>query len=112
MASWRHDLQHIVCHLLQRASRGSHNHLAQLALGLQGLLPLYLSPQTGKFTTNKVALGAMGDSYYEYLLKVQPAVLMSAWCTMLNAKYLVMSQSIFRQQSALHLKVCWRRCGC
>ena len=29
---------------------------------LQGLLPLYLSPQTGKFSTNKVALGAMGDS--------------------------------------------------
>lgn len=37
---------------------------------LQGLLPLYIHPQTGQATTQMVSLGAMGDSYYEYLLKV------------------------------------------
>ena len=37
---------------------------------LQGLLPLYIHPQTGDATTQMVSMGAMGDSYYEYLLKV------------------------------------------
>lgn len=37
---------------------------------VQGLLPLYIHPQTGDATTQMVSLGAMGDSYYEYLLKV------------------------------------------
>ena len=37
---------------------------------MQGLLPLYIHPQTGDATTQMVSLGAMGDSYYEYLLKV------------------------------------------
>ena len=36
----------------------------------QGLLPLYIHPQTGDATTQMVSMGAMGDSYYEYLLKV------------------------------------------
>ncbi|BDA46113.1 Mannosyl-oligosaccharide 1,2-alpha-mannosidase IA [Coccomyxa sp. Obi] len=36
----------------------------------QGLLPLYIHPETGQATTQMVSLGAMGDSYYEYLLKV------------------------------------------
>ncbi|CAK0772077.1 hypothetical protein CVIRNUC_003926 [Coccomyxa viridis] len=36
----------------------------------RGLLPLYIHPQTGDATTQMVSLGAMGDSYYEYLLKV------------------------------------------
>ena len=38
----------------------------------QGLLPVYFNPTSARFTTNKVSLGAMGDSYYEYLLKVGP----------------------------------------
>ena len=38
----------------------------------QGLLPVYFNPTSSRFTTNKVSLGAMGDSYYEYLLKVWP----------------------------------------
>ena len=33
-------------------------------------MPLYLHPTTGKFLTQKVSMGALGDSYYEYLLKV------------------------------------------
>ncbi|KAK9842510.1 hypothetical protein WJX81_003419 [Elliptochloris bilobata] len=36
----------------------------------QALLPLFISPVTGRGTTDAVSLGAMGDSYYEYLLKV------------------------------------------
>ena len=39
-------------------------------VSVQGLLPLYIHPQTGDATTQMVSLGAMGDSYYEYLLKV------------------------------------------
>ena len=39
-------------------------------MSVQGLLPLYIHPQTGDATTQMVSLGAMGDSYYEYLLKV------------------------------------------
>ena len=37
---------------------------------MQGLMPLYLNPKTGRFTTTKASLGALGDSYYEYLLKM------------------------------------------
>lgn len=38
---------------------------------LQGLLPVWISRNSGKFTANKIlTVGAMADSYYEYLLKV------------------------------------------
>ena len=33
-------------------------------------MPLYLEPKTFRFTTTKLSLGALGDSYYEYLLKL------------------------------------------
>ena len=36
---------------------------------VQHLKPVALSPSTGKFTTTRVSMGALGDSYYEYLLK-------------------------------------------
>lgn len=36
----------------------------------QALLPVFISPVTGHSTTEALSLGAMGDSYYEYLLKV------------------------------------------
>jgi hypothetical protein len=29
-----------------------------------GLLPIYVSPQTGKFTSREIRLGSRGDSYY------------------------------------------------
>ncbi|CAM9163978.1 unnamed protein product, partial [Discosporangium mesarthrocarpum] len=35
-----------------------------------GLFPIYFNPTSGKATTNQVTLGALGDSFYEYLLKV------------------------------------------
>ncbi|KAJ3100313.1 hypothetical protein HDU97_002353 [Phlyctochytrium planicorne] len=34
-----------------------------------GLAPIQLKPRTGEFSTNVVSMGAMGDSYYEYLAK-------------------------------------------
>ncbi|KAK6456147.1 mannosyl oligosaccharide 1,2-alpha-mannosidase [Scheffersomyces xylosifermentans] len=35
----------------------------------QGLVPIYVDPDTGKFQGNLIRLGSRGDSYYEYLLK-------------------------------------------
>ena len=35
-----------------------------------GLMPLYIDVNHGRFTTGHVSLGAMGDSAFEYLLKV------------------------------------------
>lgn len=34
-----------------------------------GLYPIYIKPDTGKFSNNLISWGAMGDSFYEYLLK-------------------------------------------
>ncbi|KAF6155642.1 hypothetical protein GIB67_034737 [Kingdonia uniflora] len=35
-----------------------------------GLLPIYINPNTGKTSYSTITFGAMGDSFYEYLLKV------------------------------------------
>ncbi|KAL3125005.1 hypothetical protein niasHT_009304 [Heterodera trifolii] len=35
-----------------------------------GLYPNYLNPQTGKWCQKHVSVGALGDSFYEYLLKI------------------------------------------
>lgn len=32
-------------------------------------MPIFISPDTGRFTTNEIRLGSRGDSYYEYLIK-------------------------------------------
>ncbi|CAM8890744.1 unnamed protein product [Rhodiola kirilowii] len=37
---------------------------------VEGLVPIYISPQTGKFNGENIRLGSRGDSYYEYLLKI------------------------------------------
>lgn len=34
-----------------------------------GLVPIYVQPDTGKFQGSMIRLGSRGDSYYEYLLK-------------------------------------------
>ena len=36
---------------------------------LGGLAPIMVDPETGRFASRTVSLGARGDSYYEYLLK-------------------------------------------
>jgi len=35
-----------------------------------GLLPIYINPQSGTSSYSTITFGAMGDSFYEYLLKV------------------------------------------
>ncbi|XP_022926714.1 mannosyl-oligosaccharide 1,2-alpha-mannosidase MNS3-like [Cucurbita moschata] len=37
---------------------------------LEGLVPIYISPDSGQFSGETIRLGSRGDSYYEYLLKV------------------------------------------
>ncbi|KAI3324153.1 glycoside hydrolase family 47 protein [Xylariaceae sp. AK1471] len=34
-----------------------------------GLLPIFVHPETGGFTTAEIRIGSRGDSYYEYLIK-------------------------------------------
>jgi mannosyl-oligosaccharide alpha-1,2-mannosidase len=48
-------------------------HVTELVLAKQpaaGLYPNYLHPDTGQWGSNHVSLGALGDSFYEYLLKM------------------------------------------
>ncbi len=35
----------------------------------KGLYPNYISPKTGKWGQSHTSMGALGDSFYEYLLK-------------------------------------------
>ena len=35
-----------------------------------GLYPIYIKPASGVFSTKQVTFGALGDSFYEYLLKI------------------------------------------
>ncbi|PNX98510.1 mannosyl-oligosaccharide 1,2-alpha-mannosidase MNS3-like protein, partial [Trifolium pratense] len=37
---------------------------------IEGLVPIYISPDSGQFIGQNIRLGSRGDSYYEYLLKV------------------------------------------
>ncbi|KAI4941979.1 hypothetical protein J4E91_010366 [Alternaria rosae] len=34
-----------------------------------GLVPIFITPRSGQFTTREIRLGSRGDSYYEYLIK-------------------------------------------
>ncbi|KAH3746007.1 mannosyl-oligosaccharide 1,2-alpha-mannosidase [Pelomyxa schiedti] len=36
----------------------------------KGLYPVYIHPSTGQFSSSVVSLGALGDSFYEYLMKM------------------------------------------
>ena len=44
------------------------------SLSLQGLLPSYIDYQSGNGVGGELTMGAMADSYYEYLLKASAAV--------------------------------------
>ncbi|KAM3251050.1 mannosyl-oligosaccharide 1,2-alpha-mannosidase MNS3 isoform X1 [Capsicum annuum] len=37
---------------------------------VEGLVPIYINPQSGHFSGDNIRLGSRGDSYYEYLIKV------------------------------------------
>jgi hypothetical protein len=41
---------------------------------MQGLLPIYIDYDTGALGVAMYTMGAMGDSYYEYLLKAGPYI--------------------------------------
>lgn len=34
-----------------------------------GLVPIFVHPESGRFTSQEIRLGSRGDSYYEYLVK-------------------------------------------
>lgn len=36
---------------------------------VEGLAPIFVSPERGVFVGSQITLGARGDSFYEYLLK-------------------------------------------
>lgn len=47
-----------------------------------GLLPIFVHPETGRFTTREICLGSRGDSYYGALLcypYILPFTLTNAW---------------------------------
>jgi len=46
------------------------DHLDSITKPHTGLYPIYVDPNTGHFANNKITMGAMGDSFYEYLLKI------------------------------------------
>ena len=46
-----------------------YNKLEQI-IPKDGLCPIFLNPNSGGFSGTRVSLGAMGDSYYEYLIKL------------------------------------------
>eukprot|EP00698_Gefionella_okellyi_P012129 TRINITY_DN3238_c0_g1_i2.p1 TRINITY_DN3238_c0_g1~~TRINITY_DN3238_c0_g1_i2.p1 ORF type:complete len:551 (+),score=95.88 TRINITY_DN3238_c0_g1_i2:78-1655(+) len=45
------------------------NILDKLTKPTKGLYPMYLNPHSGQFSTGSTSFGALGDSFYEYLLK-------------------------------------------
>ncbi|KAK9064312.1 hypothetical protein SSX86_015692 [Deinandra increscens subsp. villosa] len=45
----------------------------------EGLVPIYISPSSGKFSGDNIRLGSRGDSYYEYLIKVWLQQRQSNW---------------------------------
>mmetsp|Transcript_38060 Transcript_38060/g.72955 ORF Transcript_38060/g.72955 Transcript_38060/m.72955 type:complete len:601 (+) Transcript_38060:121-1923(+) len=42
----------------------------QVPAGGEGLYPLFLNPISGMWTSPKISFGAMGDSFFEYLIKM------------------------------------------
>jgi hypothetical protein len=46
------------------------DHLDKLKKPLPGLYPMFLSSDSGAFTNDHISFGAMGDSAYEYFLKM------------------------------------------
>jgi len=46
------------------------DHLDGLPKQFEGLYPIYVNHRTGQFQNSKITWGAMGDSFYEYLLKM------------------------------------------
>eukprot|EP00736_Rhodelphis_marinus_P012554 Rmarinus@m.3840 len=45
------------------------HHLSSI-LPADGLAPLYVNPSSGQWSSKQISFGALGDSYYEYLIKM------------------------------------------
>ena len=90
---------------------------SELGVNGQGLLPVWIQRSSGRFTVNRIlTVGAMADSYYEYLLKAwlflhkQVRAPLLEWCSaaisMLTlAAPLLLATHSCRRQSAWHLCV-------
>ncbi|KAK3022726.1 hypothetical protein RJ639_046393 [Escallonia herrerae] len=69
---------------------------------VKGLVPIYISPQSGEFSGDTIRLGSRGDSYYEYLIKVWLQNKASNWTylyemydeAMKGVKHLLVQKSI------------------
>lgn len=46
------------------------DHLDKLPKIVEGLYPLYVNQNTGTFRGNDYSIGALGDSFYEYMVKL------------------------------------------
>ncbi|XP_024387299.1 mannosyl-oligosaccharide 1,2-alpha-mannosidase MNS3 [Physcomitrium patens] len=53
----------------EKAAMAVYEHINRLPK-TEGLVPIFISPDTGNFEGHNIRLGSRGDSYYEYLLKV------------------------------------------
>lgn len=63
--------QHGLDEWFAQRAEGITSLLHQLDKPLDGLYPIYINMDTGRFKDSKqISLGAMGDSFYEYLLKM------------------------------------------
>lgn len=66
-----------------------------------GLFPPFINPTTGRWVTSKIVFGALGDSFYEYLIKQwlltrkREGYLREMWeSTMLSMAQLVVSRVV------------------
>ena len=67
---WRYLARHVhkqeYADKVERVIKHIHDHPPRD----DGLVPTYLNVNTGSPTNNQITFGALGDSYYEYLIKV------------------------------------------
>lgn len=56
--------------VIKYATDPTANRNRQVPPGGRGLYPLFLNPISGMWTNQKISFGAMGDSFYEYLIKL------------------------------------------
>lgn len=64
-------LSHITGNLAYQRAADKAEDVVLKAAGSKGIVPLYLNSKSANpiFSGTKISVGAMGDSYYEYLLK-------------------------------------------
>jgi endoplasmic reticulum Man9GlcNAc2 1,2-alpha-mannosidase len=74
-----------------------------------GLLPIFVHPDSGKFTSREIRLGSRGDSYYEYLVKqylqTNETIYLDMWEQVLAGiqRHIVTSTSVAKLQFVAEL---------